>query len=244
MAEPSPRTGLSYRMDGRHRLQGTRELKGHQQDRLRGLRATQGRQEGGVGPLAGQERIIGLLDVRAYRYQGAWHGGHPDNRHRQPERVHGYHQKRVPRIKDPDMRGAPDTQCMQICGMEGQEGLHRRYETYLQCPQPKGREGRPGRFCRALGGQVFICHKKLEGQLGGPDRVLRVPVRDKEDHLYHQPYREPKRQDQEVHQEQTVLPHRRRGDEIRIFGYKGGHQKVVDAHQELGHNSKSVPYDL
>ena len=95
-----------------------------------------------------------------------------------------------------------------------------------------------------MGDQVLLCDKELEGQLGGPDRVLRVPVRDKKDHLYHQPYREPERQDQEVHQEQTVVPDGRCGDEIRIFGDKGGHQKVVAAHQELGHHFKSVPYDL
>ena len=95
-----------------------------------------------------------------------------------------------------------------------------------------------------MGQQVFLCDKELEGQLGGPYRLLRVPVGDPKDHIYHQPYREPERQDQEVHQEQTVLPDRRCGDEIRIFGYKGNHEKVVDAHQELGHNPKSVPHDL
>ena len=95
-----------------------------------------------------------------------------------------------------------------------------------------------------MGSKVLLCDKELEGQLGRTYRVLRVPVGDKEDHLYHQPYREPEREDQEVHQEQTVLPHRRCGDEIRIFGHKGSDQKVVDAHQELGHNPKPVPYDL
>ena len=110
MAEPSFGTGLPDRMDGRHRIQGAREFQGHQQDRLRGRRASQGREKGGARPLARQERILRLLDVRTHRYQGPWHGGHPDHRHRQPERVHRYHQERVPRIEDPDMRGTSDTQ--------------------------------------------------------------------------------------------------------------------------------------
>ena len=54
---------------------------------------------------------------------------------------------------------------------------------------------------------------------------LRVPVGDLKDNIYHQPYREPERQDQEVHQEQTVIPDRRRGDEIRIFGDRGTTKK-------------------
>ena len=95
-----------------------------------------------------------------------------------------------------------------------------------------------------MGREVLLCHKELEGQLGRTHRVLRVPLGDTKDHLYHQPYREPERQDQEVHQEQTVVPDRRGSDEIRIFGDKGSDQKMVDAHQELGHHSKSVPYDL
>ena len=80
--------------------------------------------------------------------------------------------------------------------------------------------------------------------MGGPDRVLRVPPGDTQDHLYHQSYREPQREDQEVHQEQTFLPHGRCGDEIRIFGRKGSLQKVVDAHQGLGHCPEPVPDDL
>ncbi len=59
-----------------------------------------------------------------------------------------------------------------------------------------------------MGRQVLLCRQKLEGQLGRAYRVLRVPNRDQENHLYHQPYREPKRQDQEVYQEQTVVSDR------------------------------------
>ena len=69
-----------------------------------------------------------------------------------------------------------------------------------------------------MGGQVFLRHKELEGQLGRAYRVLRVPHRDQEDHLYHQSYREPERQNQEVHQEQAVLPNGRCRYEISIFG--------------------------
>ena len=95
-----------------------------------------------------------------------------------------------------------------------------------------------------MGRKVLLCHKKLEGQLGRAYRVLRVPHRDQENHIYHQSDREPEREDQKVYQEQTLLSDRRRGDEIRIFGSKGGDQKVVDASKELGHNLKSVPDDL
>ena len=231
-------------MDGRYRLQGQGILQGDQQDRVRGRGPAQGREKGSARPLAGQERIGGLLDVGAHRYQGPWHRGHPDHRHRQPERVHRYHQERLPRVQNPDMRGAPDTQCLPLRGMEGQKSVHRRYEGYLQRTQREGRKGRPGGLCQEVGNQVLLCHKELEGQLGRTHRVLRVPPRDTKDHLYHQPYREPEREDQEVHQEQAFLPHRRCGDEIRIFGNKGGHQEMVHAHQELGHHFKPVPYDL
>ena len=94
-----------------------------------------------------------------------------------------------------------------------------------------------------MGREVFLCDKELEGQLGRAYSVLRVPLGNPKDHLHHQPYREPEREDQKVHQEQVVVPDGRCGDEIRIFGDKGGHQKMVDAHQELGRHSKSVPYD-
>ena len=206
MAEPPSGTGLSDRMDGRHRLQGQGILQGDQQDRVRGRGPAQGRKEGSAGPMAGQERVGGLLDVGAHRHEGPRHRGHPDHRHRQPERVHGHHQKRLPRVQDPDMRGAPDTQCLPLCGMEGQEGLHRGHEGHLQCTQREGRKGRPGGLRQKMGGQVFLCDKELEGQLGGPYRVLRVPSGDTKDHLYHQPYREPEREDTQVHQEQTLLP--------------------------------------
>ena len=43
MAEPAVGTDLPDRMDGRYRLQGQGELQGHQQDRLRGRRASKGR---------------------------------------------------------------------------------------------------------------------------------------------------------------------------------------------------------
>ena len=172
MAEPSLGTGLPDRMDGRHRIQGARELQGHQQDRLRGRGPAQGRKEGSARPLAGQERIGGLLDVGAHRYQGPWHRGHPDNRHRQPERLYRYHQKRIPRIEDPDMCGAPDTQCLPLRGMEGQEGVHRGHEGHLQRPQREGRKGRPGGLRPKMGGQILLCHKELEGQLGRTHRVL------------------------------------------------------------------------
>jgi len=69
-----------------------------------------------------------------------------------------------------------------------------------------------------MGGQVLLCDKELEGQLGGPYPLLRVPAGNQKDHLYHQTYREPEREDQQVHQEQTVLPNGRRSDEIPIFG--------------------------
>ena len=108
MAEQTIGTGLSDRMDGRHRIQGARELQGHQQDRLHRGRPSQGREERGARPLVGQERILRLLDVRAYRYQGPWHRGHPDHRDRQPERFHRYHQERFSRVQDPDMRRTPD----------------------------------------------------------------------------------------------------------------------------------------
>ena len=194
--------------------------------------------------MARQERILRLLDVRAHRYQGPRHGGHPDHGHRQPERLYRYHPQRLPGIEDPDMRGTPDTQRLPLRGLEGQKGLHRRHEAYLQRPEPGDRQGGPGGFCGEMGREIFLCHKELEGQLGRTDGVLRVPVGNTKNHLYDQPYREPEREDQEVYQEQALLPDRRRGDEIRIFGRQGGDQKVVDAHQELGHNPKSVPYDL
>ncbi len=59
-----------------------------------------------------------------------------------------------------------------------------------------------------MGRKVLLCDKELEGQLGRAYRVLRVPTGDTKDHLYHQPYREPEREDQEVYQEQTVVPDR------------------------------------
>ena len=59
-----------------------------------------------------------------------------------------------------------------------------------------------------MGKQIFLCHQKLERQLGRAYRVLRVPNRNKENCLYHQLNREPERQNQEVHQEQTILPNR------------------------------------
>ena len=142
------------------------------------------------------------------------------------------------------MRGAPDTKCLPLRGMEGQKGLYRRYEAYLQCAQPKGGQGCTGGLCEEMGRQVFLCDKELEGQLGRPDGLLRVPRGDTKNHLHNQPYREPEREDTQVHQEQTVLPHRRCRYEIRIFGHEGGYQKMVDANQELGHYFKSVPYDL
>lgn len=55
MAEPSAGTGLHDRMDGRYRVQGPRELQGHQQNGLYSRRASQGRKEGGTGPVARQE---------------------------------------------------------------------------------------------------------------------------------------------------------------------------------------------
>ncbi len=128
--------------------------------------------------------------------------------------------------------------------MEGQEGVHRGHEGHLQRPQREGRQGRPGGLCPKMGGQVLLCHKELEGQLGRTYRVLRVPLGNKEDSIYHQPYREPQRQDQEVNKKQTIVPNGRCGNEIRIFGGKGGHQEMVDAHQELGHHPEPVPYDL
>lgn len=169
--------------------------------------------------MAGQERICCLLDVRTLRYEGPRYRGHPDYRHRQPEWLHPYHQKRVPGIQDPNLRG-----------MEGQEGIHGRHGGHLQRTQCEGLKGRPRGFLRKVEGQVFLCHKKLEGQLGRTHRILRVPDRDTKDYLYHQYYREPERKDQEVYQEQAFLPHRRCGDEIRIFGRKGGNQEVVGAH--------------
>ena len=244
MAEPPLGTRLSDRLDGRYRIQGARELQGHQQDRLCGRRPAQGREERSARPLARQERILRLLDVRAHRYEGPWHRGHPYHGHRQPERFYRYHQERVPRVPDTDMRGTPDPQRLQVRGMEGQEGVHGGYEAYLQCPDPKGGKGRPGGLRQTMGREVLLRDKELEGQLGRTYSVLRVPLGDKKDHLYHQPYREPEREDQEVHQEQAVLPDRRCGDEIRIFGNEGGHQEVVHAHQELGHYTKPVPHDL
>ena len=135
--------------------------------------------------MVGQERIVGLLDVRTHRYQGPWHGRHTDHRYRQPERLHRYHQERVPRIQDPDMRGTPDTQCVPLRGMEGQEGLHRRHEAYLQRPQPESGKSRLGGLCQAMGRKVLLCDKELEGQLGRAYRVLRVPSGDPKDYLYH-----------------------------------------------------------
>ncbi len=244
MAEPPLGAGLPDRMDGRYRLQGQGILQGHQQDRVRGRRLAQGRQKGGVGPMARQERIGRLLDVGAHRYEGTRHRGHPDHGHRQPERLHRYHQERLPRVQDPDLCGAPDPQRLSLRGLEGQKGLYLGHEGHLQRPQREGRRGRLGGLRPKMGGEVLLCDKELEGQLGRAYRILRVPRGDTTDHLYHQPYREPEREDQKVHQEQAVLPDRRRSDEIRIFGYQGGYKKVVHAHQELGHHPKSVPYDL
>ena len=156
MAEPPSGTGLSDRMDGRHRLQGQGILQGDQQDRVRGRGPAQGREKGGARPLAGQERIGGLLDVGAHRYQGPWHRGHPDHRHRQPERIYRYHQERLPRVQNPDMRGAPDTQCLPLRGMEGQKSVHRRHEGHLQRTQREGRKGRPGGLCQEVGSQVLL----------------------------------------------------------------------------------------
>ena len=56
----------------------------------------------------GEERVRGLLDVRADRYKGARHRGYPDHRHRQPERVHRYDHRRLPGGHHPDLRGASD----------------------------------------------------------------------------------------------------------------------------------------
>ena len=244
MAEPTLGAGLPDRMDGRYRLQGQGILQGDQQDRPRGRRLAQGREKGSIGAVAGQERIGRFLDVCPYRHEGPWHRGHPDHGHRQPERLYRYHQERLPRIQDPDMRGAPDPQRMPLRGLEGQKGIHRRHEGHLQCSQPEGCQGRSGGLCQEMGSQVLLRDKELEGELGRADRVLRVPRGDTTDYLYHQPYRKPQWEDQKIYQEQAVLPNGRRGDEIRIFGHQGGHKEVVHANQELGNHPKSVPYDL
>ena len=99
-------------------------------------------------------------------------------------------------------------------------------------------------FFQKMGRQVFLCGQELARQLGRAHGVLWVPTGDQEDNLYHQPYREPERENKEVHQEQTFLPHRRCRNEIRIFGSARGHQEMVNAHQELGHYPESVPDDL
>ena len=119
MAEPPPGAGLPYRVDGRHRLQGKGKLQGDQQDRLRGRRPAQGREKGSTRPMAGQERVLRLLDVRPYRHEGPWHRGHPDHRNGQSERFYGHYQERVPRVQDPGMRGASDQERLQVCGVEG-----------------------------------------------------------------------------------------------------------------------------
>ena len=92
--------------------------------------------------------------------------------------------------------------------MERQKSLYGRYEAYLQRTYTSCGKGSPKGLCGQMGKQVLLCYQKLEGQLGRAYRVLRVPHRDQENNLYHQPYREPERQDQEVHQEQAVLPDR------------------------------------
>ena len=51
-------------------------------------------------------------------------------------------------------------------------------ETYLQCPDPGGCQSGPERLCRAMGKQVFLRHKKLEGQLAGTNRILRISFGD------------------------------------------------------------------
>lgn len=96
-------------MDGRDRLQSTGELPGGQQDGLYSRRIAPGREKGGIGPLAWQERECRLLDGRAHGSKGTWRGGYPDHCHRQPERIYRHHTQRVPRITHPDQRGAPDT---------------------------------------------------------------------------------------------------------------------------------------
>ena len=128
-----------------------------------------------------------LTDIRA---RGR---GYPHYRYGQPQWLHRYDQERIPGVQDPDMRGTPDTQCIPLRGMEGQKGLHRRHEGHLQRPKPEGRQGRTRRLCQKMGGQIFLCHKELEGELGRTHRVLRVPDRDQENHLYHKPDREPER---------------------------------------------------
>ncbi len=104
-----------------------------------------------LGRMTGQERIGRLLDVRAHRHEGTRHRGHPDHGHRQPERVHRHYQERVPGVQDTDMRRPPDTQLLPVRGIEGQKGVHRRYEGHLQRPQ---REARPRGLRPEIGGRI------------------------------------------------------------------------------------------
>ncbi len=56
-------------------------------------------------------------------------------------------------------------------------------------------------FARNWEGNVLLCYKKLERPLGGPDSFIRVSPGDSQDHLYYQPDRKSKWEDQEVYQE-------------------------------------------
>lgn len=70
MAEPALGTGLPYRLDGRHLLQGAHELQGDQRDPICCVGLRRDRKKESARPLARQERIDRFLDVRHYRYEG------------------------------------------------------------------------------------------------------------------------------------------------------------------------------
>nr|WP_317130415.1 transposase [Echinicola rosea] len=56
--------------------------KGGQQDRLHCRRVKDQRVKRGLGALAGEKRISGLLDGCTHRYEGSGCRGHPDHGHR------------------------------------------------------------------------------------------------------------------------------------------------------------------